>query len=158
MLIEGRFRLKAPIEQVWDSLLKPETLVSCIPGCEKAEIIDEKTYYSVIKQKVGPISVTFKFTTTLTEIERPAHIKAVGSGAAMNNLGNFRQETDVDLEEVSEEEVEISYKSKVNIVGKLATFGDRIMRATAKRMGDEFTKALEIKLKEQATYLNRIDL
>lgn len=131
--------MKAPIKEVWDFLLKPETLASCIPGCEKIEIIDEKTFNSIVKQKVGPISVRFKFTTTLTEIVPPAHLKAVGNGSVMNNLGNFRQETDVDLKEVSEEEVEVSYKSNVNIVGKLATFGDRIMRATAKKVGDEFT-------------------
>jgi hypothetical protein len=147
MLIEGKFRLKAPIEEVWDFLLKPETLASCIPGCEKVEIIDEKTYNSIVKQKVGPISVRFKFTTTLTEIAPPTHLKAVGSGSAMNNLGNFRQETNVDLKEVPEEEVEISYKSNVSIVGRLATFGDRIMRAKAKKVGDEFTRALEVKLK-----------
>ena len=64
MLLEGKFTLKAPIKEVWDFLLKPETLASCIPGAEKMEAIDDKTYESVVKQKVGPISVKFKFTTT----------------------------------------------------------------------------------------------
>jgi len=34
----------------------------------------------------------------------------------------------------------------VNIVGKLATFGDRIMRAKAKKVEEQFTKALQEKL------------
>ena len=69
MLLEGKFTVKAPIKELWDYMIKPETLASCIPGCEMIELIDEKTYNSIVKQKVGPISVKFKFTTTLVEIE-----------------------------------------------------------------------------------------
>ncbi len=146
MLIEGKFRLEAPIQEIWDFLLNAEILASCIPGCEKVEVIDDKTYSSVVKQKVGPISVTFKFTTTLTEIDEPTHLKAVGKGSAMHNLGNFTQQTDVNLRRISEGEVELSYRSNVSVVGRLATFGERVMRAKAKEVGDEFSRALEAKL------------
>ncbi|RLA95523.1 MAG: carbon monoxide dehydrogenase, partial [Deltaproteobacteria bacterium] len=66
MILEGKFTLKAPIQKVWDSLLEPETLLACVPGAEKIEKLDERTYDCVIKQKVGPISVKFKFKTVLT--------------------------------------------------------------------------------------------
>ncbi len=149
MLIEGKFTFKAPIQQIWDFLLEPRTLVSCIPGAEKVEAIDDKTYESVVKQKVGPISVRFKFTTTITEMVPPRHIKAVGRGADIGKAGTFTQETSVDLIEISNGEVEVSYKSNVNIVGRLATFGERIMRAKAKSLGEEFTKNLRAKLESR---------
>ena len=147
MLIEGKFTLKAPIQKVWNSLLDPVTLASCIPGTEKMEVIDDKTYESVVKQKVGPISVKLKFTTTLTEVEPPRYIKAVGRGADITKAGTFTQETEVNLTEVSNDEVEVSYSSNVSLVGRLATFGERIMRAKAKSVGEEFTKNLQEKLK-----------
>ena len=147
MLIEGKFNLKAPIQEVWDFLLEPGTLASCIPGAEKVEAIDDKTYESVVKQKVGPISVRFKFTTTLTDIEPPRHLKAVGRGADIGKAGIFTQETTVDLSEIAKDEVEISYSSNVSITGRLATFGERIMRAKSKTVGEEFTKNLQQKLK-----------
>ena len=149
MLIEGKFTLKAPIQKVWDNLLNPETIASCIPGCEKMEAIDEKTYNCVVKQKVGPISVRFKFTSTLTEINLPTHLKAIGAGADIGKAGTFNQETTVDLKEVSGGEVEVSYRSNVMIVGRLATFGDRIMRAKAKDVEKQFTQALQEKLKSE---------
>jgi hypothetical protein len=149
MLIEGKFTLKAPIQEVWDFLLKPETLASCIPGTEKMEAIDDKTYESVVKQKVGPISVRFKFTTTLTELDPPRHLKAVGRGADIAKAGTFTQETTVNLAEISKGEVEVSYSSNVNIVGRLAIFGERIMRAKAKTVGEEFTRNLQEKLKSR---------
>jgi len=147
MLLEGKFTLKAPIQEVWDFLIKPETLASCIPGTEEMKLIDERTYNTVVKQKVGPISVRFKFTTTLTEVNPPTHLKAVGKGADVGKAGTFTQETTVDLKEVSGGEVEVSYRSSVSIVGRLATFGDRIMRAKAKDIETQFTQALQDKLK-----------
>jgi carbon monoxide dehydrogenase subunit G len=151
MLLEGKFTLKAPIQEVWDFLLKPETLASCIPGAEKMEAIDDKTYESVVKQKVGPISVKFKFTTKITEIDPPRHLKAVGQGADIAKAGTFSQETTVDLTEISKDEVEVSYTSNVSLVGRLATFGERIMRAKAKSVGEEFTRNLQEKLKSGTT-------
>jgi carbon monoxide dehydrogenase subunit G len=149
MLIEGQFTLQAPIQEVWDFLLDPETLASCVPGAEKMEAIDDKTYESVVKQKVGPISVKFKFTTTLTEMDPPRRLKAVGRGADIGKAGIFTQETTVNLTEVSEDSVEISYSSNVSLVGRLATFGERIMRAKAKQVGEEFTKNLEERLRSR---------
>lgn len=151
MLLEGKFTLKAPIQKVWTSLLDPVTLASCIPGTEKMEVIDDKTYESVVRQKVGPISVKLKFTTTLTEVEPPRYIKAVGRGADITKAGTFTQETEVNLTEVSNDEVEVSYSSNVSLVGRLATFGERIMRAKAKSVGEEFTKNLQEKLKSGPT-------
>lgn len=149
MLIEGRFTLEAPIEEVWDLLFEIDTLAACIPGAEKIEAVGDNTYDAVVKQKVGPISVRFKFTTTLTEIDPPHHVTAVGRGADIGKAGTFTQKTTLDLTELSEDSVEISYSSNVSLVGRLATFGERIMRAKAKQMGDEITENLQAALKSR---------
>ncbi len=146
MLIEGKFTLKAPIQTLWNFLLEPGTLASCIPGAEKVEAIDDKTYECVVKQSVGPISVRFKFKVVLTEVDPPRYVKAVGRGEDIGKMGTFTCDATVRLNEISEEEVEVSYQTKVNIVGRLATFGERIMRAKARSVGEEFTKNLQEKL------------
>lgn len=149
MLLEGKFVLKAPIQKVWDTLLEPETLLSCIPGAEKIERVDEKTYNCVVKQKVGPISVRFNFKSILTKINPPNHLEMEGEGEdTIAKAAHFVQKSIVDLKELSGGEVEVSYKSDVNIVGKLAMFGDRIMRAKAKKVEEEFTVALQERLKK----------
>lgn len=147
MLMEGKFTIKAPIQKLWDTLLDPETLLSCIPGAEKIERIDEKTFDCVVKQKVGPISVKFKFKSVLSKVEPPTHIEVDGEGEDIGKAGHFVQKSVVDLRETSGGEVEVSYKTEATIVGKLAMFGDRIMRAKAKKVEEEFTKALQERLK-----------
>jgi uncharacterized protein len=147
MLMEGKFTIKAPIQKLWETLLNPETLLSCIPGAEKIERIDEKTFDCVVKQKVGPISVKFKFKSVLSKVEPPTHIEVDGEGEDIGKAGHFVQKSVVDLRETSGGEVEVSYKTEATIVGKLAMFGDRIMRAKAKKVEEEFTKALQERLK-----------
>jgi len=149
MLIEGKFTLKAPVQNLWDFLLEPGTLASCIPGAEKVEAIDDKTYECVVKQSVGPISVRFKFTVVLTEVDPPKHIRAVGRGADIGKMGTFTCDVNVNLAEISKDEVELTYQTNVNIVGRLATFGERIMRAKSKSVGETFTKNLQEKLKSR---------
>ena len=148
MLMEGKFTIKAPIQKLWDTLLDPETLLSCIPGAEKIERIDEKTFDCVVKQKVGPISVKFKFKSVLSKVEPPTHIEVDGEGEDIGKAGHFVQKSVVNLRETPEGEVEVSYKTDATVVGKLAMFGDRIMRAKAKKVEEEFTKALQERLKK----------
>ena len=147
MLIEGKFTLQAPIQQVWDFLLDPATLIACIPGAEKMDAIDDRTYESIVKQKVGPIEAKFKFTTTLATMDPPRYLEAVGGGEEVHKAGTFSQRTTLNLTEIAENTVEISYCSNVSLVGRLATFGERIMRAKAKEMGAEVTKNFEARLK-----------
>lgn len=147
MLIEGKFTVKAPIQKLWNMLLEPETLGACLPGAEKIEKIDEKTYDAIVKQKVGPIKVKLSFRNVLTKVEAPTHLELEGEGEDMTKLGHMKQKTTLDLRDLGSGEVEVSYKSDVAIVGKLAMFGDRIMKSKAKDVEKEFTKNLTEKLR-----------
>lgn len=150
MIIEGNLTIKGPIQMLWDKLMDPETLRSCVPGAEKIERLDDKTYDCLVKQKVGPITVRFKFKNIFTNLEPPNHVEMEGEGEDIGKAGRFTQKTSIDLKENDRGEVEISYKCHANIVGKLAMFGDRILKAKAKKLEAEFAKALKEKFKSIA--------
>jgi carbon monoxide dehydrogenase subunit G len=143
MRIEEEFSVKAPIQKLWDSLLDPEIIGPCIPGCEKVEKINDKAYDSIIKAKVGFIAVRFKVRTVIEEIVPYSLIRTIGEGNELRKLGHFKQKTRINLNQLSENETEVSYQSEVSIVGKLATFGDRILKAKAKEFGKEFADAVK---------------
>jgi carbon monoxide dehydrogenase subunit G len=147
MLIEGSFTVKAPIQKLWDLLLEPETLGSCLPGAEKITKIDDKTYDAVIVQKVGIIKVKLSFRNHITKMEQPTHLELEGEGEDVTKLGHMKQKTVVDLKDKGNSEVEVSYKSEVAVVGKLAMFGDRVMKSKAKDIEKGFTANLQEKLK-----------
>jgi len=147
MQIEGKFTLQGRAQEVWNFLYDPQLFISCVPGAEEIKQIDDKTYDAVVKQKVGPITVRLKFTTKLTEMDPPRYVKAVGRGEDIGKAGTFTLEAVGHLTQITEDSVEVSYTTNVNLVGRLATFGDRIMRAKAKEMQEEVTQNLREKLK-----------
>jgi len=151
MQIDGKFVVNGKIQEVWDLVLQPGTLASCIPGAEKIESTDNKTYNCLVKQSVGPITVRLQFIVNLTEITPPTYVKAVGRGEALGKLGTFGIELVVHLSEQPGTTCAIDYKADVSMVGKLATFGERIMRAKVKSVGEQFTQNLERKIKSQTS-------
>jgi carbon monoxide dehydrogenase subunit G len=146
MLIEERFTVKSPVDKLWDSLLDPQIIGTCIPGCEKVEPINDTEYDSIIKAKVGFMAVRFKIKTVIEEIIPHQLIRTVGEGSELRNLGHFKQKTRINFNSLSENETELSYQSEVSIVGKLATFGDRILKAKARELGKEFADAVKKRL------------
>ncbi|MGD9228937.1 MAG: SRPBCC domain-containing protein [Desulfobacterales bacterium] len=145
-MIEEKFSVKAPIQKLWNSLLDPEIVGPCIPGCEKVETINDREYDSIIKAKVGFIAVRFKVRTVIEEIVPYRRIRTAGEGNELRRLGHFKQKTNINFNELSENETEVSYQSEVSIVGKLATFGDRVLKAKAKEIGKEFAAAVQKRL------------
>lgn len=146
MLIEEKFVVKSSIVKLWDSLLDPEIIGSCIPGCEKVEPLNDREYDTIIRARVGFMAVRFKVRTVIEEIVPLRLIRTAGEGSELRKLGHFKQKTSINFNEISENEALISYQSDLSIVGKLATFGDRILKAKAKEVGKEFADAVRKKL------------
>jgi hypothetical protein len=126
--------------------LDPEIIGLCIPGCEKVEPINDTEYDSIIKAKVGFMAVRFKVRTVIEEMVMHKLIRTVGEGKEFRNLGQFKQKTSINFNALADDETEISYQSEVSIVGKLATFGDRVLKAKAKEFGKEFADAVKKRL------------
>jgi uncharacterized protein len=147
MIIEGKFSVNAPIQKLWDTLFDVQALAACLPGAEKIEQIDEKTYDVVMKQRVGIVKVTMKGRQVLTQVEPPTHLEMEGEAEDITKLGRMKDKITMDLKELGGGDVEISYKMDVNMVGKLAMFGDRIMRSKANEVEKQFVKNLHEKLK-----------
>ncbi len=148
MLITETFSIDTPIQELYNFFLDAKTVGSCVPGCESVEIIGENEYDSIIKTKVGIISVKFKVRTKISETVPFNLIRTEGHGKELRNLGHFKQKTEITLKELSENETEVSYQADVSIVGRLATFGDRIMKPKAKTMGEEFVNSVRAKLND----------
>ncbi len=146
MLIEEEFNVNCPIQRLFDFLLDIESVGMCIPGCEKVEPINDKEYNSIIKAKVGFMAVRFKVKTVIEEIVPYQLIRSVGEGDELRKLGHFKQKTQITFKQLSEAETEVVYQSDVSVVGRIATFGDRVFRAKAKELGKEFANAVKSKL------------
>jgi len=150
MIIEGKFTVKAPIKKLWDTLFDVQALAACLPGTEEIKQIDDKTYDVTMKQKVGIIKVTMKGRQTLTKVEAPNHLEMEGEAEDVTKLGRMKDKVTMDLKELAGGEVEIAYNIDDSMVGKLAMFGDRVMRSKATEIERQFVKNLSEKLSSVA--------
>jgi carbon monoxide dehydrogenase subunit G len=146
MLITETFSIDTPIQELYDFFLDAETVGSCVPGCESVDIIGDNEYDSIIETRVGTISAKFKVRTHISETVPCNLIRTSGVGKELRNLGQFKQKTEIALKELSADKTEVTYRAEVSIVGRLATFGDRIMKSKAKTMGKEFADAVKATL------------
>jgi len=137
MLIEEKFQVGAPIAKAWAFILDPGKVGPCMPGFVSATEVEPDVWDAVMKVKVGIISLKMHARTKIVEKDPPKHMKAAGEGHDTLKAGTFHQETVMDLVPISENVTEIRYSMSIRIVGKLATFGEKIMRATAGKMGTE---------------------
>ena len=146
MLIAEIFKIPISINDLYEFFLDAHKVGLCIPGCESVEMVGKNEYDSIIKAKVGIISTKFKVRTRIENTVSNSLICTVGHGKELRNLGQFKQKTEIKLKRLSEKETEVSYQSEVSIVGRLATFGDRIMKSKAKSMGKEFAESVKMQL------------
>jgi carbon monoxide dehydrogenase subunit G len=146
MIVNENFRVKAPIEEVWQFMLDPEKIGPCIPGCEKIEVVGENTYESTIKMNFPIISITAKSRTTIVEITPPHHVKSVTEGQYDIGSGRFHQDSVIDLKAISDHEVEVSYSADTTLEGGFASLSEAVMSAMAKGLGAQFAKNIQSKL------------
>ncbi len=86
----------------------------------------------------------------LIPVEAPNHLEMEGEAEDMTKLGRMKDKVTMDLKETGGGEVEIAYNIDVSMVGKLAMFGDRVMRSKATEVERQFVKNLSEKLSSVA--------
>ena len=140
MKLEGTHQLEAPRDRVYQSLVNPEVLQRCIPGCEKLERTGENTFAATIRTGVGSIKGVFNGTARLEDLREPQHLRIVIDGKGPP--GFLKGSGDLDLEQ-AEAGTKVNYSGDVQVGGTIASVGQRMIRGTAKMMATQFFTAIE---------------
>jgi uncharacterized protein len=149
MQIEGSFVTNMAVNTVWDALQDIDTVATCIPGVEgETKQVGKDTFANVIVQKVAFLKVKFNTVTTITLREPPTHMAFICDGKDTMIGTSMNVKADIYLKEVSPNKTEISYSADARIVGKLATFGEGIMRKKSKEVGEEVAVNLKAKIEK----------
>ncbi len=136
MQLTGTRLISADRGTVWSALNDPDVLKACIPGCESLEKTSETSFEAVVKQKVGPVSATFRGAVELSDIDAPSSYRISGEGKG-GAAGFAKGGANVRLAEV-EGGTELSYDVDAKVGGKIAQLGARLIDGFAKKLADEF--------------------
>jgi len=135
MKLAGSYKLNVKKENVWKALNNPNILKECIPGCESFEKESDTVFIATATNQIGPMNATFSGKVTLTNIKENQSYTLSGEG--QSSVGFATGSADVKLLE-KDGVTTLSYEVDVNVGGKIAQLGSRLINGVAKKMSDYF--------------------
>ena len=136
MQFTDEIRIDAPREQVYAALNDLGILWNSIPGCEEIEQLSETELVATVVTRIGPIKAKFKGHVTLSDLNPPSSYSITGEGKG-GTAGFAKGGAKIVLEEDGEATI-MRYEVQIDVGGKLAQLGGRLIEGTAKRLADEF--------------------
>ena len=135
MKLSGSYKLNVNKENVWKALNDPNILKKCIPGCEAFEKESDTVFNATATNQIGPMNATFSGIVTLSDIKENQSYTLTGEGQSLVGFANGKA-----IVKLTEEDgiTTLSYEVDVNIGGKIAQLGSRLINGVAKKMTDYF--------------------
>ena len=146
MILTGTFTFDGPRTRVWEILQDPEVLAKALPGTKTLTRVGEDRYQGVMKVSVGPVNAAeFAIDVELKDKVPPQSfsMKIDGKG----NVGFTKGTATVVLEEQPGPLTVMTYNSDVQIGGRIAVVGGRLLESVGTMMAKQALEALNAELK-----------
>jgi len=135
MKLTGSYKMNVKKEIVWKALNDSNILKQCIPGCESFDKESENVFNAIATNQIGPMNATFSGRVTLSNIQENQSYTLSGEG--QSSVGFANGSADVKL--IEENGITtLTYEVDVNVGGKIAQLGSRLIDGVAKKMSDYF--------------------
>ena len=135
MKLTGSYKLNVKKEVVWKALNDSNILKQCIPGCESFEEESDNIFNATATNQIGPMNATFSGTVKLSNIKENQSYTLSGEGNS--SVGFANGSADVKLKEENSITT-LTYEVNINVGGKIAQLGSRLIDGVAKKMADYF--------------------
>jgi uncharacterized protein len=149
-VIEERFEVAATPDVVWAFLLEPARLASCLPGCDRLEIVDASTYRVRLTVKVGFLSTTQDLRMTVVDAEPPRRLVATGRGEDARLGSQVDVRNTLELSPAGAGATTVSYRSEVKVLGRLGSVGDAVMKVKARELAGQFAERVRAAIERGA--------
>ena len=131
----GAITLPQPPEQVWSIITDPDRLASLIPGCHSLEATGDASWRAVATLGAGPVRGRFSAGIEFVDADAPRRLEV--RGTAEGPLGAAAGRASIRLEPAADGGTELSYAYAVQVSGKIAAVGGRMLDAAARAIIDQ---------------------
>jgi carbon monoxide dehydrogenase subunit G len=147
--ITKTFVVKAPSSHVWEFLIDPRRVATCLPGAAIGDKIDDKTYTGTMTVKVGPVSSSYKGKVVFERVDAQTHTAEIAaSGMDVRGKGGADMRLLSSLKEIGPGETEITAVSKVNVTGLLAQMGRGMVQDVSDELFKTFSQRVRATLEQ----------
>jgi carbon monoxide dehydrogenase subunit G len=142
--IEGEYLFKGPREDVWEIIRDPEILATALPGTKSLDKVGENEYQGEMNVRVGPVAGLFSGHLVVSNEIPPESLTLTvdgrGSPGFITGAGN------VILNDQGDGTTLMKYDGDVQIGGKLASVGQRMLDTASKSIIRQGLEALNLAL------------
>ena len=146
MIVQGTFTFVGPRETVWELLQNPDVLVKALPGAKRLARAGEDRYEGVMQVGVGPVTAA-EFALAVTIKDKLAPERYTMEIDSKGTVGFTRGSARVELQALPDGGTLMKYASELQIGGKIASVGQRLLEQVAKLMTRQGLEALNKELR-----------
>ena len=143
MDIFGSYTFDESPDRVWDLLMDPAAISSCIPGCTRFEPEGEDRYAVTLTVALAAITGTYNGTVTLTDKTLHTSYRLVMEG--QGRAGFVKGSSVISLRPAGASTA-VDVSGAVHTGGPIARVGQRLIGGVARMMLDRFFACLKAKL------------
>ena len=145
MILSGDFTFNGPRAKVWEILQDPAVLAKALPGTRSLTRVAQDRYEGIMKVSVGPMSAAeFAVNVELKDKVEPQtftmHIDGKGG------MGFTKGTATIELDEQPGPLTLMRYTSDVQIGGRIAAVGQRLLESVSKMMTKQALESLNREL------------
>ena len=143
MEISGTYTFAAAPDRVWNLLMDPAVISSCIPGCDRFDPNGEDRYRARLTVALAAITGTYDGNVTLSEKVPPTSYRLTAEG--QGRPGFVSGSAAISLRADGDNTI-VDVKGDVQTGGPIARVGQRLIGSVSKMMLDRFFGCLKGKL------------
>lgn len=132
MKLDGEYVFNGPREEVWKLVRDPDVLASALPGTQSLEKVSENEYEGDINIRMGPVAGVFSGRLVVSNEQPPESctlaVEGQGKPGFIKGTGN------VNLTDQGDSTTLMTYDGDLQIGGRLASVGQRMIDTASKSM------------------------
>ena len=145
MKVTGTYTFDADIQTVWDSMLSPDVLSGCIPGCDRLTPSGDDSYEVDLTVRIASIRGSYKGAVKIEDKVNLQSYRMVvtgsGRGGSVQGSGDLRFSQDD-----GRTTIEVTGDSQVT--GVVARVGQRLLGGVSRMMMNQFFDCLRSKIEK----------
>ncbi len=148
MAIEIRetFQVRAPVDAVWQFVMDPQRVVTCMPGATLQQVVDDHTFLGTVKVKVGAITTSYNGRVQFTKVDAQAHVVQMLAEGRETGGGQAKGTMSSRLRELPDGQTEVVAEATVDLTGRIMQVGRGMIQGVAQQLFKQFAAALKQRL------------
>ncbi len=136
--IKETLQVEAPVERVWEFVVDPQRVVTCMPGAALDEVVDDKTFLGTVKVKLGAITTKYKGRVEFANVDAQAHsIQMVAEGRETGG-GTAKGTIDMRVNQLPEGPVELVIEAGIDLTGRVMQVGRGMIQGVSHQLFKQF--------------------